>query len=318
MSVLPNNAIIAAMHIIGEANEGVYLSDVNQTNFEKKITYSATYGSSISTYEGIQVDGSYIVLNEYDSGPYGERTGAKVWMSKDYGETFKVVFDGHKYPKVANIPGAAGYNHIHGAFYDKYWDRLWIAGGDRELSGLLWSDKYWNRSADNDTFSDYQFRRYNPKDGDTINYAKGIPQPIAGFAMPNAVFFGTDAYPNGIFATKRVSRDNPIFERVSSIGEDKDTITCIPSMYLQSDYSNRFFVKSGIGDESTEKYDSILTTVDGVNWSVIWRDNIERTATGVSALTEPYCWEGETYTWIRTSGYNDAGKQKVLKCRNLK
>lgn len=315
--VTPNNRVVVALHTGTTGNNGLFVSDVNGANFVKKLDWTATYGSTVSTYQDIQIHNNIILLNEYDSGAYGARTGAKVWMSKDYGETFKVVFDAHKHPIAVN-GGEVNSEHVHGAFYDPFWDRVWVCCGDRFMSGIFWSDTYWDRPVVDDDFSDYKQAQYDPY-SDSVDRAKGVPQPIAGYALKDAVIFGTDGAPNGIFATFRNSKDSPTFERVVQIGEDDiaGAITVIPSRYHQVRQDRPLYIQAAA---SNLTYNRIYGTFNGIDWFVAWEDNCPRSNADVDTGVETrraYCWEGGEYTWVCTRGWNDAGVNKLLKCKSI-
>lgn len=313
--VTPNNRIVIAMHNGTTGYNGLFVSDTNGENFVKKIDWTATQGSTVSTYQDIQVHNNIVLLNEYDSAAYGSRTGAKVYMSKDYGETFKVVFDAQKHPIAVN-GGEVQSEHVHGAFYDPFWDRVWVCCGDRNMSGMLWSDTYWDRPAENDDFSDYIYTKYIPSE-DSIQRAKGVPQPIGGYALRDAVIFGTDRAPNGIFATFRNSKDSPTFERVVQIGEDDiaGAITVIPSRYHQVSQDRPLYVQAAA---SNLIYNRVYGTFNGIDWFVAWEDNCPRSNPNVDGGVEilrAYCYDDGEYTWVYTKGWNDAGVAKLLKCR---
>lgn len=132
---------------------------------------------------------AFVQIEEYKAGhlvvaPYGSGRTAIVYLSNDYGATWRVIFRGdpsnttdYIAPKAARLGSEHGYGawptpdlvvsdtpldwagtgngnvHIHGVAYDKWYDRIWLCTGDgfgyeNGVTGIWWTDDEgytWNR-----------------------------------------------------------------------------------------------------------------------------------------------------------------------------
>ena len=82
------------------------------------------YGSfrQIDSYKNIVILSEYILPASYTDETNTE--GRKLFLSTDYGETFKEIFDlADRIPSVVN-------GHIHSIAYDRYDDIIWVVTGD--------------------------------------------------------------------------------------------------------------------------------------------------------------------------------------------
>lgn len=64
--------------------------------------------------------------------PYGSKVSSSdmaryVYMSEDYGQTWRIIFD-----LFTENGGVGTQAHVHGAAYDPWWDAVWIVSGDFE------------------------------------------------------------------------------------------------------------------------------------------------------------------------------------------
>lgn len=171
---------------------------------------------------------SFNNFQEYGEGcvilaPYGSGPTARLYLSKDYGSTFDLIFCGDttnvevvapKYevtgdgtgawPDADHVVGSPidwtktlnGNIHVHGIAYDPYYDRIWVVTGDGNLgedsvTGIWWTDDEgttWNK--------------YGTRIELTPFCAHGT-QMIDVIPMPKCVLFATDGEGDGFYRYNR-------------------------------------------------------------------------------------------------------------------
>ncbi|UVD88811.1 MAG: sialidase family protein [Staphylococcus haemolyticus] len=111
-------------------------------------------------------------------------TGARyVYMSTDYGDTWKTIFDQKEVTET--VEGAPSYTtdaHVHTCHYDRYRDRIWVCVGDQDNTATYYSDdmgKTWK-----------VIKGYT---------GKGTMQYTGITSYPEGVFFGSDRAPDGVY-----------------------------------------------------------------------------------------------------------------------
>lgn len=223
--------------------------------YELKVETPSTE-SKINNSWGITSYKNVVTLSEY--GLRTEEGARRAWLSTDYGETFKVIFDQKETTKL--IEGAPEWTetaHMHTCSFDPYWNRIWIVTGDRPNSATYYSDDF----GETWKWVDVQFN------DDTMQFT-GI------LALPNCVIFGSDRAPNGVFAYYRGNKsDTPVIEPLLLVN-DKDIISHIFQIPFKRDWDSLtpvYFGAPNAGD--TDNKSICVATVDGKKAFIIHENN---------------------------------------------
>lgn len=212
--------------------------------------------SKINNSWGITTYKNVVTLSEY--GLRGEEGARRAWLSTDYGETFKVIFDQKETTKL--IKGAPIWTdtaHMHTCAFDPYWNRIWIVTGDRPNSATYYSDDFGET-----------WKWVDVQVNDDTMQLTGI------LALPNCVIFGSDRAPNGVFVYYRGNKsDTPVIEPLLLVN-DKDIISHIFQIPFKRDWDSLtpvYFGAPNAGD--TDNKSICVATVDGKKAFIIHENN---------------------------------------------
>ncbi|MBK3950158.1 BppU family phage baseplate upper protein [Staphylococcus haemolyticus] len=195
-----NGTLIQSIRILDDGELLVGTSKYKTDNIKSKLFkskgYSVSDPSKTTFYEVLEMNSgdanfnnpwcldkyyNIILASEY-GGHY--LTGARyVYLSTDYGETWKTIFDQSQ--MASTVDGAPSYTtdaHVHTCHYDRYRDRIWVCVGDQDNTATYYSDdmgKTWKL-----------IKGYTGKE--TMQYT-GIT------SYPEGVFFGSDRAPDGVY-----------------------------------------------------------------------------------------------------------------------
>lgn len=195
-----NGTLIQSIRILDDGELLVGTSKYKTDNIKSKLFkskgYSVSDPSKTTFYEVLEMNSgdanfnnpwcldkyyNIILASEY-GGHY--LTGARyVYLSTDYGETWKTIFDQSQI--ASTVDGAPSYTtdaHVHTCHYDRYRDRIWVCVGDQDNTATYYSDdmgKSWK-----------VIKGYTGKE--TMQYT-GIT------SYPEGVFFGSDRAPDGVY-----------------------------------------------------------------------------------------------------------------------
>lgn len=195
-----NGTLIQSIRILDDGELLVGTSKDKANNVKSKLFkskgYSVSDPSKTTFYEVLEMNSgdanfnnpwcldkyyNIILASEY-GGHY--LTGARyVYLSTDYGETWKAIFDQSQI--ASTVDGAPSYTtdaHVHTCHYDRYRDRIWVCVGDQDNTATYYSDdmgKSWK-----------VIKGYTGKE--TMQYT-GIT------SYPEGVFFGSDRAPDGVY-----------------------------------------------------------------------------------------------------------------------
>ena len=214
--------------------------------------------SKVTNSWGMSVYKNIVVASEY--GLKTSEGARRVWLSKDYGETFKVIFD--QMTSVENIKGAPTWAgdtaHVHSCGYDPYWNRIWVVTGDHPNSAMYFSDDY----------------------GDTWTWVDPGDKPVVQYtgiiALPNCVIFGSDRAPNGVYVYYRGQKsDMPVVEPLLLIN-DNPTITHVFQLPFKRDWDSLTPVYfSGTGAGGMDYKSVCVATVDGKKAFILHENEID-------------------------------------------
>lgn len=168
--------IVAVLDVDGTGLNKVYVSDVNELNFVEKITYAKGYADPWGGYSAYD---NIVVLMPYVTQPRLSTDEIKMYLSFDFGVTFKEIF---------SAPTLDGW-HNHDIAYDPYDDIIWMVSGD----GSKHNNVYY-------TF-DHGDKWY------TLWDIGKCPYQFTNIAcLPDAIVFGLDdVAKHGMYALPRLS-----------------------------------------------------------------------------------------------------------------
>lgn len=181
-----------------------------------------------------------------------------VRISKDYGKTWRLVFDLVSYlkndRKLVSIDG----QHLHGVLWDPYWNRIWITFGD-DTNGLVYSDD----------------------EGATWSTAFWGPSPSAPWqgvgmaALPNCILIGSDGPPNGVWRIDRSQGKTSTTYRIEEAYVTPDDVGLL-SHLCQAIHKipsiNGDIHLFGFGTEARPGKTFVVGTRDGYSFTRIWED----------------------------------------------
>ena len=234
-----------------------------QTATWKKTKTAASPGVFFSNSWSFSVHKNIVLVNEYGPKPGGNGNARYCYMSLDYGQTWKTIYD----------LGTGTGNHLHGVCYDPYWDRIWLTHGD-DTSSILYSD---NLGA-------------NWSTAQTTTVAAGDFQVVGILALPNCVLFASDGQPNGVLRIPRTA------------GKGAGTYTPEVAYQIDNSVSLAWlghlpFRAVRAGDDAPALFpfapelstgkSKVLATTDGYTFTVVWEDPISTTSKGAITALGP-------------------------------
>lgn len=200
---------------------------------------------------GLQTYQNVVIAGEY--GLWGEDGARHVWMSEDYGATFRLVFD-FKTDVPDGGPEWGEKAHIHTAAWDPYWSRIWIACGDNPSTATYYSD---------DKGVTWNYVEGTGYGGDAVQYT-GV------LALPDVVLFGSDRAPNGVHSYRRgLKSDMPVIKPLLLV-DDSDVITRVFQLPYKRDWApttETYFTATNAGGRGRS---IIVGTVDGKKAHLMW------------------------------------------------
>ena len=237
------------------------LSDPAIANWEKVLDPPSS-GDFTWRY-GRSIHGNMVILSTYHQGydPTGENPARFLYISQDYGETFREV----ELPSIM-VKDPTQF-HIHDVEYDPYTKRMWLSVGDQSNSGLYYSDDFAN----------------------SWELVEGAPiRPTNITALPNVVLFGTDDRPSAIYGYKK--NDNgekkdvkwdDIEMLITPLTSSSDVLLIANLNHMDIDANlgkQSGFVMPFERDQSGRYSATILCSPDGLHWTELFRlDEIDPT-----------------------------------------
>lgn len=132
----------------------------------------------ISGQWGMSSYNNIVVVSEY-GGKTTNNNARYVYLSLDYGQTWKIIFD------IGNSPD--GQTHVHGTAYDPWWNAIWLVNGDT--------------SANHKTRITFDF-------GNTWQVVDSANQFTGIIPLAGTVVFESDTSPSGMYTIARGSPDS--------------------------------------------------------------------------------------------------------------
>jgi len=186
-----------------------------------------------------------------------------VWLSLDYGKTWKVIFDLNTKTDGIGV-------HTHSAVYDHYWNRIWVHHGDGATgrNGMYYSDDL----------------------GVTWVYAlqgnaagANFPQATCTVVLPDCILFGSDSAPNGVYRLDRSQGKQPYkgyyaLETAWKHPETSDTLlNAVCYKLAHSRHAPDMPYIFAFAPESNPTKGVIVATYDGYSFFKLWQDSTTRT-----------------------------------------
>lgn len=211
--------------------------------FKEVLAINSTQ-ANITNIWGFSVYNNIVTVSEY--GLRGDNGAKNVYLSKDNGDTFSLIFN--QYTQVVEgRPPLTQSAHMHTAAYDPYYNRIWVVVGDKPNTATYYSD---------DLGVTWVFVTGSTGTG-AIQYT-GIQ------ALPDCVIFGSDRSPNGIYVYRRNGKDKmPVIKPLLIINNSPE-LTHVFGLPFKRDWSPTaptYFV--GDRTDGTQFKPMITATVDG-------------------------------------------------------
>lgn len=244
----------------------------NQTLTWVKVHEIEKPGVSLNGYWGFSKYRNIMLCAEYGAKvgvqtqnmpPEGAEEGMNaryVYMSRDSGETWTIIFD------VNAVTDGLGV-HVHGVCFDEFWNRIWVSHGDGFLgtNGLYYSDDFgatWVSALE------------------TQNKGSNFSQTVHIVPMKTCILFASDSAPNGIHRIDRAQGKNP-----TQGWYDIDTTAYLLENqleqlnYLCHSVSHPKFlpdmpVTFAFGAETQTGYSQVVSTFDGWTFFPLWKDPV--------------------------------------------
>lgn len=258
-------------------------------------------GTNTNTKFGttVCVKGNVLAISPYGAG----RTGL-MFISRDFGKTWKTIFnmniptwftdskgDFGAYPLPSQLNPVmpdnmwdAGGNtnyHVHGCAYDEYMNRFWVCTGDA-LTYYNGRTAIWYTDDDGINWTRMQVRGNNMLDS-----YYGL-QAMAIYPMKNSVMFLSDSSTDGVYRWARADKDKvPVLEAAFwHLDQRMDVLKVIGSGFTQLNDSS-FACVFHPNAEARHDKGFVVYSPDGLFFKVIYEDEI---SDGTSATPRLINW----------------------------
>lgn len=260
--------------------QGITLRAVAPT----KIDFVYGNGASSTPNWGFSAVENYMLITEY----VAEKRSGLAYVSKDYGESYDVLFDVSLNELFCNVGGG----HIHGGCIDGYWGKVILVFGDLEFAkGIYHTDLLDNTCQDN-----VEWTREVPPN--PFYDRHNGEQYCSAFACGDFIMFGTDTTPTGIFRMPRLNRDRFTPREPSKI-ICEDVLSHVPSMFFRANENSPIFIATMVGGwkHPIREYNTSIyhCTWDGININEIFKDNVRCGGFGNNAYMGVWYYNGKVF-----------------------
>lgn len=267
-------------------------NDITEGDIELSLSFDVT-NSRISAFDQIrEYKTGHIVL-----APYGGKKTAKVYISKDFGCTWDLIFCAddkntthYIKPKAQHLGEDNAYGvyptpefldaktnldwsatgngnvHIHGIAYDPWYERIWICTGDggslrNNVTGIWWTDD-----------EGYTWKRIGGKDVIHTQLMGIIP-------MEHCVLFSSDGEGDGFWRWTRNGKDKFIsIKNCYNYLGYKSHLVMVAGRSIKT--RNGFYLTSFAPDNASqgdwENAGGIVATYDGLSFEKIYEDSFTK------------------------------------------
>ncbi len=246
---------------------------------------------------GRTADGKFGTIVEYVPAP--ARGAGKCYFTQDYGETWEDVFD----VGLNELFEGSNKYHLHGARYDRYWNKLYIVGGDHNENR-----PFHHANISSETTIDNIAWEHEPMNKDVYRVGP-TEQYCTVYPDVDHIHFGTDYVLSGMWRMNRINK-NVMTGREPSFIVASYRITHIPTSYFKAD-DGELFALSMLGgsadvnfgiSESTYRSMRLDATKDGVTWKEVWRNDVGGGAFGMNAYMNVHYFDNKLFLHIYGDG----------------
>lgn len=242
--------------VVGTNHGRVLVSDTSKTTLTEAFAFKGGYTQN--TW-GFDKQGQYILMGSYLVNKNAENPGREVYLSKDHGETWELIFD----MPISDMADPSDY-HIHDVAFDPYSGAILVVQGD---------------TVNNQIYYSYDFggtwETVNPEGTTKIH-------PTSILCFPEGIAFGSDELPEGISWWDRptdetepaIKHDDIYWKKKFNLGE-----TIIGNIAVKGatlfDESGMYGVIGFINhNTSAPGYPRLFATGDGGrSWHQIWKSD---------------------------------------------
>lgn len=227
---------------------------------------AAVSGSMAWREFSVDTHGPVVLATEYGVPKAGPSNMARyVFMSEDYGRTWRTIFDLADYFPETGV-------HTHAAVYDPWWDAIWLTTGDDPTP----------------TKGTHAMNLVSWDRGKTWQRVPGfVHQCTTIIALPTCILFVTDkGDPNAIYRIPRTTRDS-LRAELAYVLSDAAEITAYGTSAFQSRTVPDAPVLFGLQTDVTPHPGRIVATYDGYDFREVWRDTATYAHRGVLNVLGP-------------------------------
>ncbi len=232
----------------------------NQVFQTGKPSVNLNAGWGYSKYKNFMLLADYgaktgVAINDLPNGAAEGEYARYVYMSKDNGDTWQIIFD------LNNFTDGVGV-HVHGALFDEYWNRIWVSHGDGAFgsNGLFYSDdlgKTWNSAT--------EFH----------NTGVNFNQTVHMVSLPTCILLASDSYPNGIHRIDRAQGKRPVkgyydIEVAYRIPNQLEKLNYLCHAVSKPTYMPNLPISFGFGAENHVGYSTVVSTFDGWSFTEVY------------------------------------------------
>lgn len=273
---------------------GMITSSANRTAFNAPIVLDLK-GYFINAWlfdavENVVVIGGYFAAGYDGSGT--SRGKGNLWVSYDSGQTFSLIFN----TEATSLPIGNGF-HIHGACYDKYYDRVWMVVGDSDADTtpgkVYYCDNY------KDATPTWKILPFN---GASMN--ANLEQYCTVYADESFLLFGSDTNPSTLNRMARSADKNKNVIRETAVYINP-ALTHVPCAMNRYKPGLPIAILNGVQNLPLTSRASIIVSDNCNNFYEVWEDYLPSAPRTDTFNTIFYLEDHSIYTFkqdVRFSG----------------
>lgn len=256
---LGDGELLVAVDNDGAGNPGTLWKSTNYPTLGAGCTWTQVLaaqhdGASFNHIWGVFSDGAIVVACEY-GGKVPPKASTRAYVSQDYGATWAMIYDAGQ---INNL-------HMHGAAYDRWWDRIWLVQGDSPNQKVMYSDDWRNATP-------------------TWTTAYTTKLLLAIMPLENAICFTSDDAPAGIFRLKRTGYRT--YDPMEVAHQVSATALHVGMQIFRrgTNYPALFSFKITDGQSDNGV---LVASYDGLDFYELWHDNLTPYPGGLHRMVGP-------------------------------